>query len=260
MATSETILGRQGPSGVAANRTALLLAFFALGRVRADPGWGSFAGAGIWPILSAVMGVSMVVSVIAFASVHWLGQRRLCRDVAIFAALYGDADDSTFLVDDATMRLVWQNRQATTTDAARCMDPPPCFWPISRPIPTVWQCECMKKRRHRQGRSFCRLGRADWRLRVRPAGHGRMLWQISATRHADPRDALPFRMVQTEEGGRIVYLSPGLLTEGAPPHAGCRTSLSSPFPKPARLARWSSASPGSAIGAFGCPRLTARIP
>ena len=55
-------------------------------------------------------------------------------------------------------------------------------------------------------------------LTVRTAGHGRMLWQIDTSTPQDARDALPFELVQTFDGGRIGYASPRLgAAPGTPP-------------------------------------------
>ncbi|NBB97395.1 MAG: response regulator [Alphaproteobacteria bacterium] len=219
-----------------ADRKALLSACFAaVGAGLVLVGMWS-AGAGFWPILSAVTGVSMMISVSAIAGVCWLGQRRLRRDLAIFAALHGDADDSTFLVDGTTMRLLWQNRQAAMGGRVTLHEPASLLLADVSADPASLAMRLHEKA-HAQGRaehSVALIGH-DWRLRVRPAGHGRMLWQISDTKHADPRDALPFQMLQTEEAGRILYASPSLMTPSAPVPRRVSDLFEQPLPEPGTI-------------------------
>lgn len=232
MATSETILGRKGHSSFAADRKALLLFFFALlGAGLVLIGYW-FSGAGVWPILSAMTGVSMVATSILFAGVYGVREWRLRRDVGIIAALYGDADDSTYLIDETTMQLVWQNRQAGRTGVAALHEPAVTLLADISADPNSLAIRLHEKA-HAQGRAdhTVALVGHDWRLRVRPAGHGRMLWQISAARQADPRDMLPFQMVQAEKTGRIVYMSPSLLTEDAPTPRQLSDQFEHPMPE-----------------------------
>lgn len=169
-------------------------------------------GRGIWPLLLDVAGMSMVCS----AGLIWLwigiSRRQLARDIATIDALYGGSQEGVFLVGDGSRHILWMNASATAMGHAMPGET------VARLLADITAqpatlAERLHETAHASGvaRHHVPLDEGDWQATVRPAGHGKMLWQITLQERSDTRDDLPFQLVQADRTGAIRYVSPLLV-------------------------------------------------
>ncbi len=168
-------------------------------------------------IFLSVAGGSTLLSGVAMGVSALIAQRRLARDISIFKALYAATDDTILLVDAGTNRILW------ISDPSRAVDGATLGGPISRVlVGLAADPSALATRLHEiadakgLANHIVPLIRCDWHATVRPVGHGRFLWQVNSDKAVDPRDNLPFQIVQTEPSGKITYCSERLIEPDSP--------------------------------------------
>ena len=180
------------------------------------------------PLAITAAGASLLCAVGVVVARQWLAGRQHRRDLAVVSALYGHAPP-TALVENGAGRVIWANSAArdTLSDTSRATS----FLEDVSADPAELVAR-LHDRALAEGRVThdVALDTGDLRLTVRPAGEDRSLWQLDVASHPDPRDALPFDMVQTQPDGRISYLSPRLRDLSAPPARHVSDLLQLPLP------------------------------
>ncbi|MCL1629654.1 ATP-binding protein [Roseibaca sp. V10] len=210
--TAATTLGLVAVTGVA-----LVLASFWLGL------------SGPISLTIGAIGASILCSVGLLTARHWHAQHQVRRDLALVKALYGSAT-ATALVDGALGHIIWANqaahdRFAGATHAASFVEDV-----SADPAELVTRLHDRALAEGRVTHSVA-LDTGELRLTVRPAGHGRALWQFDDTTLPDRRDSLPFNMIETSENGRISYLSPKLRHQSSTLARHISDLLNLPLPK-----------------------------
>lgn len=204
---------------------ALIVAGQALPQIAISQILFSVAG-GSTLLTGAVMGVSALVA-----------QRRLSRDISIFEALYATTDNAILLVDSATSRILWMNAPSCAMDGATLGGP--IFRVL---VGFAADPSALATRLHEiadakgSANHIVPLFRCDWQATVRPAGNGRFLWQVNSAKATDPRDALPFQIVQTDQSGKITYCSESLVEEDGPRPQRLSDLFEHPLPQSGVLA------------------------
>lgn len=184
----------------------LLLGSLGLGLVAMGIALGQFAP---WNAVIAALGAAMAAPALAGLGLQRSANRQDLHDLEIFKALHEDAEALVLLVDEETAAVLWQNAAARTRSGA--VAPRRAHElltqisadPLALATRLNAQAKALGLARHRLP-----LADHDWTITVRYAGHGRLLWDIATQPQADPRDSLPFDIVQTTADGRITYLSP----------------------------------------------------
>ncbi|WP_082700222.1 ATP-binding protein [Roseibaca calidilacus] len=175
------------------------------------------------------VGASILCSVCLLAAWQWHVRQRLRRDLTVVSALYGSAP-ATALVDGAAGKVVWANAAATQrlAGATHAM----AFLEDISADPAELVAR-LHDRALAEGQitHSVAVDTGELRLTLRPAGHGRTLWQLDETSAPDLRDQLPFDMIHSYPDGRITYLSPRLaaLASAKPKHVADLLKL--PLPK-----------------------------
>jgi len=192
--------------------------------------------AGLWSglsgplsLTSAAIGASIICSAGLLTARHWHAQHQVRRDLALVKALYGSAT-ATALVDGAMGHVIWANRAAhdrfvNVTHAASFVEDV-----SADPAELVTRLHDRALAEGQVTHSVA-LDTGELRLTVRPAGHGRALWQFDDTSLPDLRDSLPFNMIETSANGRISYLSPQLRDQSLASARHISDLLNLPLPK-----------------------------
>lgn len=172
------------------------------------------SGTDFWRIAMAATGVTLLVQAVVLTLIRWNAARQIRHDLQIFAALHDLADCSTVLVDSATLQVLWCNRWAKHNLDVSGGNPAALLLSDISADPDGL---AMRLHETADARGIAiheiALVGSVWRLSVRPAGHQRMLWQISERGLNDLRDELPFDLVQTDGSGKITYMSPGFRSD-----------------------------------------------
>ncbi|MBN2760172.1 MAG: response regulator [Rhodobacteraceae bacterium] len=185
-----------------------------------------------------VAGASILLTGAALALSALLAQRRLSRDIAVFEALHAATDDAILLVEPATQSILWMTDPADSIEGAALGGPIAGVLAGFAADPSAL---VMRLHEIADAKGLARhvvpLSRRDWQATVRPAGHGRFLWQIDPAKTADPRDDLPFQIVQTNQSGAITYCSANLLEEDGPKPRRLSDLFEQALPPPGMLAQ-----------------------
>jgi two-component system cell cycle sensor histidine kinase/response regulator CckA len=162
----------------------------------------------------------------------------MSRDIQVIAALYNASDKGVFFVEEGSKRVLWMNPRAFEVgDVVPGGNVLPLLTDVSA------QPSNLADRLHETAdatglaRHHVPLADRDWQATVRPAGYGRFLWQINLERPADPRDGLPFQLVQVDEKGAISYLSPALFDPDRLRPRRMSDLFELPLPQPGVLSR-----------------------
>lgn len=188
-------------------------------------------------IIVAAVGVTLLFSAGTLGLLQYASRSRLSRDIAIFDALYREDEDMLFLIDAASTSIAWMNARARVSDGARQGASASTLLAdlAADPVSLVLR---LHELAYAKGlaQHVVPLSGQDWQLYVQPAGHGRLLWRIVDGTARDPRDDLPFHLVQAKKTGEISYLSSGLMASigGKPRRLAELFEL--PLPEPGILA------------------------
>jgi two-component system cell cycle sensor histidine kinase/response regulator CckA len=186
-----------------------------------------------WTALIATAGATVALSALVASICRVVLKHLTRRDLAMFDALHGYSDTQALLVEDDSLAIIWMNRAARDVhDGAQPNHASALLADISAdPMSLAVR---LHERAHAQGSvdHVVPLAGHDWHLTVRPAAHGRMLWTILNAPKADARDALPFDLLQADENGQILYLSPGLRNLGDRPPRHIAEVVKRPLPDP----------------------------
>lgn len=187
----------------------------------------------LWTALIATFGATIMVAAIVAAVFRFVLQHQTRRDLTMFEALHGDSATRAALIEDDTCAIIWMNAVARAAhDGSQPSHAAALLADVS--ADPVSLAARLHERAHAQGSvdHVVPLAGRDWHLNVRPAAHGRMLWTIADAPKADARDALPFDVLQADEHGQILYLSPGLRPLGDRPPRRMAELVKHPLPDP----------------------------
>ena len=141
---------------------------------------------------------------------NWLA----VRDRLQLDQLLGDSDTACFLTTSGAGRIVWCNpaaRARLNADIGRlCADLLSDLHVDPREFVVRMQTQA---RTNNQTKQSFDLPNGERRYRVEAFAANTVLWRIDLPQQSDPRDTLPFKLLQFDAAGRLSYASPALKAE-----------------------------------------------
>ena len=194
-------------------------------------------------------------AILLLAAGIWAAKRSLrwlaTRDRMHLDQLLGESESACFLATFEKGSIVWCNPAARArlhADIGRsCAELLTDLHADPQEFVARMQTEAQSKNGSAQ--SFD-LPDGERRYRVEAFAANMLLWRIDLPHLTDPRDALPFRLLQFDAAGRLAYASPGLQTAFAGRNLHLDTFFPNKMPDPGTVVTLDDAVLGSGIRAL----------